>query len=402
MLKLFDIERKYYDGIHFYFDRDRALNVLFTLNFIELLKESVGVSREFLYENSEKILRNLFVDVYLLNTKNKEIKKTNNLTNIPLFKNKNLITYKTSIPARNLVGEYKVFVEIKFPNYMHDYLTTTLENPESSTLKLIIERPIANFAYNATNFSNLYTFESELLNFATDGCFISNLFGIYQEFLRTSEYLEYLSAQESLRGAVYDGSLPITNFIVQGKLIETTINLETKIGDRRPYEELAMRLIQKSENYFDYKNLASSNSIYLESESNRLNRSSIQTFEKIESLSSDTCDNNIFKDLSTQKELSGTDMLYLATYYKEFGNFGGENFWKDDFSLIPAYIFNTADLCEVYYVSSINENSMTNSWAKLTKENINSLESGSYLCKITSKKDFLNNNLIENYFILVR
>jgi hypothetical protein len=43
---------------------------------------------------------------------------------------------------------------------------------------------------------------------------------------------------------------------------------------------------------------------------------------------------------------------------------------------------------------------MYETWEPLTKESLNLLNNGRYLCMISADKDYINDEIIENYFIL--
>lgn len=402
MLKLFDIERKFYDKLHFYFDRDKSLNIIFTLNFVELLKDRGGIPEDFIVENQQSILQNLFVDITLLNNENAETKELETPTQISLFKNNKLITFvsKTSISAL-LGGKYKIRVDIRFPNYVHQYLSGHPEDVDLSSLKLILEQPISRFAYNATNFLGFYNFESDTLQIKKEYCNSFNLYDIYQGIIRYSTYKRFVETQSELRGVSYDGVVPVSKFTLENRLHSLVYNLETKIGNKDEYQNLLMGLLQKKSPIYSYENFSYGENLFLK-QGRVGSTDSISAFERIESLSSDTCGNELFSKLETDTAILGSDILLLSMYYKMFPTLEGMEFWKDDFGLIPVYLLNIFSPCDIYYLSSINENSMSNSWERLTNATLDNLDSGNYLCMISSRQEFLNESLLENYFILVK
>lgn len=402
MLKLFDIERKFYDKLHFYFDRAKNLNLLFTLNFVELLKEKGGIPEEFIVENKQAMLRNLFVDIAILDKGNVVVKGLETPTQISLFKNNKLVTFTSKTSISDLLGgKYKIRVDVRFPNYVHQYLSDNPESVDLSHLKLIIEEPISRFAYNATNLFGSYSFESDILHIRKDTSNTFNLYDIYQGAIRYSVYKSFIESQSELRGISYDGVVPVSKFVLENQLYPLVFNLETKEGNKKDYQNLLMGLLQKESPIYDYEHLSYGNSLFLE-QGRVSSTDSVSSFERVDSLSSDACGNDLFSEITEAPEVVGSDILFLSTYYKAFPTLDGIEFWKDDFRLIPVYLLNIFSPCDIYYLSSINENSMSDSWERLTNTTLDNLGSGNYLCMISSKHEFLNNSLLENYFILVK
>ena len=69
---------------------------------------------------------------------------------------------------------------------------------------------------------------------------------------------------------------------------------------------------------------------------------------------------------------------------------------------MPIYALEKNINYNVYYLQSIEPNSMSDKWEILTKLELENLKDGKYLCKIVSTNENINKFLIENYFTLVK
>ena len=113
------------------------------------------------------------------------------------------------------------------------------------------------------------------------------------------------------------------------------------------------------------------------------------------------CDNNLFNDLpQNTKKLNDSDLLLLSHCFNNISNLEISDFWANDITLLPVYILDVMSKYSIYYLKNIDEESMRQTWSLLNREEINNLQQGNYLCKISTNEELLYDSLLENYFIL--
>jgi hypothetical protein len=439
MLNSFNKDRKYYDNLYFYFTRDRKIGVYFSLNFIELLKDKTDIPVKFIEDNSELLKNQYSVKLFLADKDNKPLKlpciktqisnkynppRVKNLSKcrddffllrpVNLFTNSNFRSYSGKFDISNITGIYKIVGEVSYNYSFYEYVSSQINNEDLDIsekskfikLKIIMDRDNAFFTNSKKNNLNIYSFESPLINFHQKSLYASNLYDIYEEQIGFEDYKNYLDNISKTKGITYDGNLPLTKYSNYLQVTDLNFNLSTKEGNQHDYQNLMMGLLQDSSNSFDYKEFSSIQSIYIQNPNEKNKRKQkVQNYQKLNNnLESLACDNNLFVNPISQQtsQFKDSEILLLANYINNIPDLQTNDFWKDDLTLIPVYLLDIFATYDIYYLISIEEKSMSNTWKKLTNFELENLSSGNYLCKINSIKDFISPYLIETYFILVK
>ena len=61
---------------------------------------------------------------------------------------------------------------------------------------------------------------------------------------------------------------------------------------------------------------------------------------------------------------------------------------------------NKQEINKLWSSFKLNDQSLNEDWRQLTKEELTNLSSGRYLCMISVDKPYIQNSIIENYFVL--
>lgn len=411
-------KRKFYDNFHYYFDRNKFLNIYFSFNFIELLKTLSSIPRGFVEKYKEFFIQNYSINLFLYDLDNKFIKNINIKEKFNLFEDVDLDTYNAVVDSSDLKGKYKIVGVLNFNQSFYDYvliksreITASVEDKNYfNKLKIILNESKFSYTNSKAQIGSKYSFESGEIDFNTASFYASNLYEIYKRKIKIETYSRFIEKLSLEKGVEYDGNIPLTKYIAakqkEYEEINLNFNLIEKTGDRSSYQNLLMAVLQDVESPFNYKEFSSLQNIYVvDGSKERKKTQSIQTYEKLnDNLQSLVCDNNIFSQTreSVLRDFKDSEVLLLATYINNVKDLEIDNFWREDFTLIPIYIIDIMTNYNVYFLESINKNSMSDNWKLLTREEIQNLKSGKYLCKIIPTQQYINKFLIENYFVLVK
>lgn len=404
------LEYNFHSNFHHYFDRSENLNIFFSFNFINYLRLVAKLPIKFLNENVSALNDKFDINLYLESEDTVYgkvyIKKFDELSKISLFENSEISTFIGKVNVSGLKGTYRVSAQINYKYDLYDYVNEKIQDdnvPDNLktllyNLKLIMDQSFAYYEYNSPSIINTYKFESDLISFDKKKIYLSSLYDIYDTEINISEYNNFVTAYSELKKIFYNGDVPLTKYI-DDKIYSLNGDV-----DKTNYLNSILRLLQNNDIAVDYKQMCYEQNIFkviqdLERQKYKKNLS----YETLStSLTTTVCDNNLFAIQNNVKELEGSDILFVANFYNNIPEFTENEFWKDDITKIPIYLLDILSKCKIFYLSDIDKISASMSWRQLTNLELDSLNSGKYLCKINSDKSYVNDYLIENYFILVK
>ena len=403
------LNKEFNSVFHHYFDRDEIFNCYVSFNFLNFMQTYT----EFPQIYNEQILNNLQFRFFLQNENASSIKEIKNVSRYNLFENESIITFLLEHDSKKIRGNYQVKCVINFEDEFYNFITSTPPDVACtyfglteyeyvsimSQLKLIMDvRYINQFA--PSNLARTYEFYSDFIKFTDKNIMVSNLFDIYRKIISFRSYNKFISDKESEKQYTYDSTVPITKYIKDQKIYNLTFNIKEKTGDYKSYLDLSLSLLDNSTNRFDYKKTSALKNTFLKDVTNINNKKkAINTYDFISSIQSTTCETNIFSDIE-EEVFKDSDILYVSTFLDNYGFLKTDEFWTSNYENMPVYLLDIATKYNVYYLEEIKSESMYESWKPLTKDSLNLLNQGKYLCMICADKDYINKELIENYFIL--
>lgn len=396
---------------HYYFDRDDNLNCYISFSIKEFLKTYSSFPE--IYDDpvfSSNIL-NYLEFKFLLQTIEGKIIKAENIEFLNIFDNTNIITFFSKFKNTTIPQNFLVKVVVKFRDGFYDYLAKIandeIANPLlilpagdtkifSKTLKLNFDKKFTNF-YKPTNESSQYEFISDYIKSVDRRVKVSNLYDIYSSRINYENYFEFLTAKEEEKKEFYNGRVPITSYIKDKNINYLNFNLREKTGELDKHLDLSISLLDNLKNRMDYKKLSFSNNIFI-NDTRKIDRTTLLPNDTISSLQSNSCENEIMK--ADRQELLDSDMLYITTFLSNFDIIDINEYWANNIKVIPVYLLEILTNYNIYYLSNIDEQNLHETWKQLTKEELLQLNTGKYLCMIRADKPYIQNSIIENYFIL--
>ena len=401
--------REFNSTFHHYFDRNDNFNCYVIFNFLEFIKSK----SEFPQIYNEKILEKLQFRFYLQNEDATNIKEIKNVSKYRLFENNSIITFFLVHDAKKIKGNYQIKCTINFEDEFYNFISNTPVDEASqyfnlteyeyativSQLKPIMDVKYVN-QFKPSNLSMVYELFSDFIKFDDKSVKISNLFDIYKNSISFLTYSKFIKDKEAEKQYTYDSTLPITKYIKDQKTYDLKFNLKEKKGNLNNYLDLSLSLLKNSTNRDNYKKTSSLNNIFLKNITNKnKNKRTVSPYNFIDSLQSTVCETNIFADITTES-FKDSDILYITTFLDNYDFLRIDDFWTNSYENLPVYLLDIATKYTVYYLDDINKYSMYEIWKPLTKDSLNLLNQGKYLCMICADKEYVNKELIENYFIL--
>lgn len=407
---------------HFYFDRNNNFNCFVSFNIYEFLKNSSTYPDIYDVEEFYKgVVDSVKIDFYLVLEDKDSIRlhteqqiKIDNVQVVSLFNTNKLKTYLLNIDARSINRNYRVKGEISYSDKIYLYIQQFLQGNVANTLFAKDRKTFLDIAntfrnahekkyYNTFNTSipsSTHEFYSEVINFSKKSIKISNLYTIYSPFINRDSLTNFVKTYETIKNVSYDGELPITSFILDNEFYSLDYNLGKKTGDPQNHLKLSMSLLDDSRNRKDYKTYSYQNNLFLVNETTKRKTNETQkSYEYISSIQSSACEDPITKNDKTP-ELLGSDILLTSAFLDSYPIINFNEYWLGDSKIIPVYLLEILTKYNIMYLTEISEPSLNENWNQLTKEKLENLTSGRYLCLISANQDYIQNNIIENYFVL--
>ena len=407
------LDKSFNSTFHHYFDRDDNFNCYVSFNFIEFMKYNSQYPQIYNDENLvSKILDLLQFRFFLQNTDFTNILEIKEVSKIDLFSNNNLTTFFIKHDSKKIRGDYQLRCQINFEDQFYNWSTNTSVTEASKYFNLteyqyvvfikdarqIIETKFTT-QFKPSNLARTYEFFSDFIKFKDKQVKASNLYDIYKQKISYQEYVNFINNKEIEKQATYYSNLPLIKYIKDGLEYDLKFDLKNKTGDVKNYLDLTLSLLSDSKNRDDYKKTSSLNNIYIKNLMSNRKVESVKTYEYISAIQSTACETDIYSNISTES-FKDSDILYVATFFDNYDFIQVNDLWENEYRNIPVYILDIATKYNVYYLEKIEEKSLYEKWNLLTKDALNVLSTGTYLCMISSDRDFINNNIMENYFLL--
>lgn len=398
---------------HFYFDRSDNFNCYVSFNVYEFLKNYSTYPETYEIEEFYTSVRDsIKLDFYLYIEDKDSIRlhteqqiKISNVQEISLVDSNKIKTYFLNIETENIYRDYRVKGVVTFSDTVYDYIQKFIQKnisleifPEIYKIKDSYEKKYYNlfsvFVPNST-----HEFYSEVISFYKKSVKVSNLYQIFNSSITKQSLLDYIEIYEKAKGLMYDGNLPITSYYVDNKVYSLNYNVQQKEGNTNDYLRLSMSLLNNLKNRDDYKKFSFNNNVYLLNElTTRKKIKTVNLYQTISAIQSDACENQIQN--SKTPELPDSDILLITTFFDNFPIINVNDFWAEDPKRISVYLLDLLTKYNIFYLSNIQESTLDESWKNLTKEELQNLNSGRYLCMISADQDYIQDSIIENYFVL--
>jgi hypothetical protein len=410
MLNIYEKDKVYHDEFSFYFDRGKNINVVFSFNFMNLIMDTINVhDSNFL----QTIKDDYKIRVFL--TRQEEygnyLQEFDDVSKTNLLNNLEIDSYFCKKYVGDLKGKYNILVKIYYGQEMQKYIDFELskkhlditERNHFSNIKIINEPKYAFFEQKSSNLYSEYNFISENIDMNFDKYFILNLYEIYQNNIEFQTIYDFLSLQEKQRGIPFDGTLATNYFYDKNSVSRLDYDFNNNRGITAEYFKLLTKIFSRSPEQDRYNKINFIDNVFIQENEKTARKKTIQDYERlVDSLTSTSCENNLFQDYNEKKHMSleTLDILLLSLCYNKYKDLNIDNFWKENISLLPVYILDKHTKYKLYFLSKIENKSMTQEWSLLDKTNLENLKEGRYLCKISTNDVYLSNSLLENYFIL--
>lgn len=399
---------------HFFFDRNDNFNCFVSFNFYEFLKNYATYPE--LYEIDEfynLVKSSVILEFYLVLEDKDSIRlhteqqiKIQNLQEINLLNNAKITSYILNIPTTNINRKYTIKGVVTFSGNTYTYLQQFLDRnidlqlfSEAHKIKDTFEKKYYN-SFSSFVPSSTYEFYSDVIDFSKKLTKVSVLHKIFNTAISRQTLSEHIQTYETIKGVKYDGNLPITTFIVDNREYSFNYNIQAKQGSTDEYLRLSMSLLNNLINRKDYKKFSYANNIYLlDNLAETKNNETVKPYEYISAIQSDACESEVQQSVKVPALLD-SDILLVSTFFDNFSIIKPDDFWVEDTKAISVYLLELLTKYNIVYLSNIDSSTLNESWSQLTKEELQNLNSGKYLCMISADQDYIQNSIIENYFIL--
>lgn len=404
-------DKVYYDNLNFFFDRDSNLNIIFSFNFLELLRDT----NQKIEEDYLKLFKDDYqIKVYLMRQEEFGVfsESFESLEKINLFPDLNVDTYFCKKNIKKFKGKYKIFVRINFSSKELDYINLKLSPDLKPEIFNSLKRTKLNYEENISDYvrkgffpDNHYEFYFDEIDCTSTNYFISNLYPIYEKNISYSSLENFVNDNQQKREKIdiskNDYFYLNTNvFIENDEINYLDYNFSNETGNINNYDRLMLKIFNGEQGR---KSIVRSSLQNLSiKQNNRKNKNrEIFSYDKISgNFQSDVCENNLFSNLVEGREIKKSDFVFFAFLLDKNSGLNSEIF-RNRIN-ISANILDLKSDYKIYYLKSLNSESMTQNWELLTKRVGNNLLQGTYLCKVSTEKKYISDCLMENYFLLIR
>lgn len=406
---------------HFYFDRNENFNCFITFNVYEFLKNYSTYPQIYdIEEFYRQVLSSFNIEFYLsledkdsIRLHTEQLIKISNTQIVDLFNNNKLKTYLLNFDARSINRSYRIKGKISFSDKIYSYIQQFLQGNVTNTLFADNKKTFLDIAntfrnahekkyYNTFNSfipNSTHEFYSEVINFSKKSIKVSNLYEIFAPFINRDTLRNFIKTSETVKNITYDGNLPINSYILDKQFYSLNYDVGKKIGNPENHLKLLMSLLDNSKNRSDYKRYSYENNLFLVNDITKRKLNETQkTYEYISAVQSTACENSITKN-NIIPELLGSDILLTSTFLDNYPILNFNEYWVGEPNKIPIYLLEILTKYNVMYLTDTTE-TLDEKWEQLTKDKLENLTSGKYLCMISADQDYIQNNIIENYFVL--
>lgn len=406
---------------HFYFDRNENFNCFITFNVYEFLKNYSTYPQIYdIEEFYRQVLSSFNIEFYLsledkdsIRLHTEQLIKISNTQIVDLFNNNKLKTYLLNFDARSINRSYRIKGKISFSDKIYSYIQQFLQGNVTNTLFADNKKTFLDIAntfrnahekkyYNTFNSfipNSTHEFYSEVINFSKKSIKVSNLYEIFAPFINRDTLRNFIKTSETVKNITYDGNLPINSYILDKQFYSLNYDVGKKIGNPENHLKLLMSLLDNSKNRSDYKRYSYENNLFLVNDITKRKLNETQkTYEYISAVQSTACENPITKN-NIIPELLGSDILLTSTFLDNYPILNFNEYWVGEPNKIPIYLLEILTKYNVMYLTDTTE-TLDEKWEQLTKDKLENLTSGKYLCMISADQDYIQNNIIENYFVL--
>jgi len=381
--------RNFFDTAHLSIDRNKVLDCIVTMNFVDFLSLQFRVPKLFILNNLELFSSKTSLRMFISNEQGETVKLFEPPTTIDLFENKKLATFLFRADVSGILGSHKLIGDFIVDYDFNEYLTSVLIDPaiadtqlqEYGKLKVISDHPVS-AQRGLFRANNLYGIEFGMLNILDHKCVISPIYDVYEKTIPADVVL---GLGENARSF---------------KLVDALSGHSS--GAHGNSNQILMSILQNSYFANEYEEYAFEQNIFIEPETAKKRDLITPSYESLGTgLEVAACSNNLFVDTREQGRQK-SDILMLATYFNNIADLDINDDYKNDLKLVPDYVLNILSKPLLWYLKEIDADSLSEAWGELTNFELQNLKPGNYLCKITSQEAIVNKFLIETQFVLVK
>lgn len=401
--------RIYHSNVSYWIDREDFLHCVVTFNFIQFLSDRS--SHPQIYDNAafQKHINALLEFKFYLED-GEIFEEFDEVRELNLAQSEKLKTFLAIKKVNKIKGSFEFKGSIRFQDGFYKFVEQkVLENIETSEfglddyndkilmieLKNIMDKKYQS-TFSPSTTDMFYEFYHPNIKIPENKLQVSFLRKLASNTIDLETYLTFIAERESDMNSQYSSNLPIFSWEEnRAGPKRLSYDLEEKTGQLENYLTLSMKIL-RNENYIDSDYL---NGISVLPDAKRLRNVTQNSFGKIEGIQSDSCENELFSS-TMPTDLKDSDLLYISYFLNNFDKIDINDYWIKFPLLLPVYLLEIISKYNVYYRSNIEEGSLYESWELLETKSVGDLPSGKYLCKICPNLMYLQDYIIENYFIL--
>ena len=401
------MQKTYLSELHTSFNAQGNPYVILNANEFAAIKDNNSLSKYFTDTELKQIIGNSVSTRIFLQDAEKIVYKAEDyatINKISLFGDKNFSTYIINF-NKNLTYPVKVIFEHSFRLNLYSNLKEKLKN--KNFVNSLSQEDVQ------TLFNQTVEHEESLLNFNNTVRSKINLETSDidpRKYTDVKERVHYVSNITQGNGVIQNYSVENDGFTIFPLMILNNISTPIPYENSDSLVDFYTKLINVKNDY-DFKRFLFSKGIYdvkeekIESftspQDARTNNVNISTFSedkifKQEDVSLKTSISNNSPNLFLMFILN-TDEIVLPSNETEVNNYN--SFLADSF-LYPNYFFRHVMKFKLEYLSSVEENSLYETWQEINADNLSELLNQRIMCRINLKNKKYYDKLAYEYFIV--
>jgi len=402
------MEKTYISELHSSFNIQGNPYVILNINEFDMVKDRHRLSKYFTNSELIQIFSNSISTRVFLQDSEKIIysaEKYCTINKTSLFSDKNISTYIINFNS-NITYPVKLIFEYSHSLNLYSHLKEKLKN--KNFVDSLSEKEDVQILFN-----QIVDYEETLLNFNNS---------IRDKIVLETSDIDPRKFTEVKERVHYPINITVSNNFLQGYALEddghTTFPqmIINNSSNSIPYQDNSSLIdfytkLVNVNNDYDYRRFLFSRGIYDTIEQKkevstspsdaRTNTTSVSTF----------VEDSVFKlndtNLKTSKSKESTNLflLFILTTDEIIPPVGDTetnsyNSFLSDYFLYPNYFFNHVLKFKLEYLSSVEENSMHETWEEINNNNLQSLSGKKIMCRVNLKNKKYYDKLAYEYFIV--